>query len=71
MVTMGRMSVIKKKIVDNVLVILGGLLGGAAVWLSLFFIFYFETWSARLLSIFVMCVCIYFISKFFNRFYPR
>ncbi|OVZ95667.1 hypothetical protein CBW53_19410 [Yersinia frederiksenii] len=68
---MGRISIIKKKIVDNVLVILGGLLGGAAVWLSLFFIFYFDTWSARLFSIFAMIVCIYFISKFFNRFYPR
>ncbi|EKN6178860.1 hypothetical protein DVQ78_20000 [Yersinia enterocolitica] len=68
---MGRMSVIKKKIVDNVLVILGGLLGGAAVWLSLFFIFYFDTWLARLLSILAMSVCIYLIAKFFNRFYPR
>ncbi|OVZ78397.1 hypothetical protein CBW52_18800 [Yersinia kristensenii] len=68
---MGRMSMIKKKIVDNILVILGGLLGGVAVWLTLFFIFYFDTWSARLFSIFVMSVCIYLISKFFNRFYPR
>ena len=68
---MGRISWLKKKIVDNLLGMLGGVLGGAVVWLSLFFIFYFDNWTARLLSIFATVVCIYLIAKFFDRFYPR
>ena len=71
MAIIGRISWLKKKIVDNVLDMLVGLLGGAVFWLSMIWIFYFDNWTARLLSIFATVVCIYLIAKFFDRFYPR
>ncbi|WP_337263230.1 MULTISPECIES: hypothetical protein [unclassified Serratia (in: enterobacteria)] len=61
-------SWIRRKIIDNSITILGGLVGGAAVWLSLFFIFYFDSWVKRIISILAMWICIYILAKFFDKF---
>lgn len=65
---MGKLQWIKKKIIDNTIVITGGLVGGAAVWLTFYFIFHFDTWSERLIYIFGMYVLIYFLTKIIGRF---
>lgn len=58
---------IKKNLIGSVSTILGGIIGGIAVWASLFFIFYFDTWTARLISISLMFAFIYLIAKILDR----
>lgn len=49
---------------------LGALTGAIAVWLSFYFIFHFDTWTMRLLSIFTLSVLIYLLGKMLDRFFP-
>ncbi|KEY58856.1 hypothetical protein [Serratia sp. DD3] len=62
---------VMKKLADNIIVLLGGLIGGAAVWLTLFFIVYFDSWAKRLLAISAMYLFIYLLGKFIDGFKAR
>ncbi|CAM3652486.1 hypothetical protein RAVI111496_04050 [Rahnella victoriana] len=49
---------------------LGALIGAVAVWLGIYFIFHFDTWTVRLLSICTLAVCIYLLGKLLDKFFP-
>jgi len=49
---------------------LGAVIGATAVWLSLYSIFHFDTWSMRLLSIFTLAACVYLLGKILDKFFP-
>ena len=50
---------------------IGAILGGASVWFSLFFVFYFDTWLERLLAISAMVFVIWIIGKLVDKYYPQ
>ena len=68
---MFKLSRLKRKIVDNILGFTGALLGGAAFWLSMACIFYFDSWPERIISILIVAFVIYVLAKWLNRFHPR
>ena len=50
--------------------LLGGLIGSFSVWLGLYFFFHFDTWSERLISIFLLTVGISLFCKLVDKFFP-
>jgi len=49
---------------------LGAFAGSIAVWLSFYFIFHFDTWTMRLISIFTLNACIYLVAKILDKKFP-
>jgi len=49
---------------------LGALTGAVAVWLAVYFIFHFDTWSMKLLSVFTLAACVYLLGKLLDKFFP-
>ena len=60
-----------KKVTEAAVDQIGAILGGASVWLSLFFIFYFDTWLQRLLAISSMAFVIWTIGKLIDKYYQK
>jgi hypothetical protein len=64
-------SWIVKKVADFFVDMFAGLLGGAAFWLSIGCVFYFDNWSERVLGIFLIVGLIYIILKCLEKILPR
>lgn len=62
-----RISATLTKFTDALVEMAGGILGGVAVWLVLFCLFYFDTWSRKLFYSAVVLLAIYLIAKVIDR----
>lgn len=68
---MGKTSWLKRKATGSVLFIIEVILGNTVFWLTLYFIFHFDAWYTKIISVCALWGGVYLFAKVADKFYSE
>jgi hypothetical protein len=68
---MGKLTWLKRKATGSVLFIIEVVLGNTIFWLTLYFIFHFDDWYIKVLSVAALWGGVYLFAKVADKFYSE